>query len=303
MLLQRLERAAESAAGPTIGCDMEPRIFCIPATQSSTVAVIRRGPTDWCHVGRWDPAAGTWQAGSWIRGTIYPQRCDLSPDGRWLSAFILKAGARWDAGATYISVSRLPWLTSLVAWGTDGTWTRGIAIVPKGSGRFAPGPPDQGDPAPLLAKFDLELRPPVTYAIERARGWMETGDSPAADPNDVWEIRRAPRITLEKRRPADSATRLLVRGRYFAYREGEPRSDGTQSEPAEYWIERDSAGDVRLLPGVQWADWASDGRLLVATTSGALEVRDEPAAPPSWHVDLARLQPDPQPPPPEASAW
>ena len=81
-----------------------PRIFGIPATDAPVVAVIRRGPSDWCHVGRWDVEAMDFQPGSWLRGTIYPQRCDLSPDGRWLCYFTLKAGARWSAGATYIAL-------------------------------------------------------------------------------------------------------------------------------------------------------------------------------------------------------
>ena len=58
---------------------------------------------------------------------------------------------------------------------------------------------------------------------------------------------------------------------------------------------------MEALPDVQWADWAPDGRFLVATRSGALEVRDEPSAAPAWRVDLARLRPDPQAPP--AEAW
>jgi hypothetical protein len=31
-----------------------PRIFCIPASRAAIVAVLRRGPTAWYHVGRWD---------------------------------------------------------------------------------------------------------------------------------------------------------------------------------------------------------------------------------------------------------
>ena len=64
-----------------------PRIFGIPATEAPVVALIRRGPSDWCHVGRWDVETMDFQPGSWLRGTIYPQRCDLSPDGRWLCYF------------------------------------------------------------------------------------------------------------------------------------------------------------------------------------------------------------------------
>jgi hypothetical protein len=277
---------------------MPPRIFCIPATRSNVVAVLRRGPSDWCHVGRWDPIARSWESGAWIRATVYPQRCDVSPDGRWLSAFLLKASARWAAGGTYISISRLPWLTSLAAWATYGTWTRGLAYVAKGAARFPPGPPTEGDVTPLLRHLDLEHGRPVTYAIERARGWTESAESPKPDPNDHWEIRRAARLSLEKPRPGDTATRLLVRGWYAAYREGEPKTG-----PPEYWIEREGAEDLEPLPGAQWADWSRDGRLLVATTAGALEVRDEPSGGATWSVDLGRLQPDPQAAPAEASSW
>ena len=48
----------------------------------------------------------------------------------------------------------------------------------------------------------------------------------------------------------------------------------------------------------QWADWTVDGRLLVATTAGELQVRDGAEV-----VDLAGLEPDPRPPPAEAARW
>ena len=92
---------------------MGPRIFGIVALQAPVVAVIRRGPTDWMHVSRWDLEAPAYEPGAWLRGTIYPQRCDLSPDGRWFAYFALKASAEWELGATYIVISRLPWVTAL----------------------------------------------------------------------------------------------------------------------------------------------------------------------------------------------
>jgi len=48
-----------------------PRIFAIPATDAPIVAVIRRGPSDWCHVGRWDLDAMDFQPGSWLRATSW----------------------------------------------------------------------------------------------------------------------------------------------------------------------------------------------------------------------------------------
>jgi hypothetical protein len=38
---------------------------------------------NWTHVERWDVAAGSYEPGVWLHGRLYPQRCDLSPDGRY----------------------------------------------------------------------------------------------------------------------------------------------------------------------------------------------------------------------------
>jgi hypothetical protein len=277
---------------------MGPRLFGIPATEASAVAILRRGPSDWSHVGRWDPESGTYDAGSWIHGRLYPQRCDLSPDGRWLVAFIYKDSWSWQAGPTYIAVSRLPWLTALAAWGTDGTWTRGLAFVPRGTAAYPPGRPAVGDVAPLLRRWDLDQQRPASFAVERARGWTEAADSPPASADDPWDERRGPHLTMHKPRPDAPGTRLLVRGWYAAHRGSEPGRG-----PARYALTVDD-GPEQPLAGVQWADWARDGRLLVATTAGELQVRDDPRSPqPSWRHDLAPLTPTPEPPPAAAHRW
>lgn len=86
-----------------------PRLFGIPARDVPVVAVLRRGPSAWAQVGRWDVGVTpSYQPGSWLRGTLYPQRCDLSPDGRYLSYFTLRPHADWAPGPTYLAVSRLP---------------------------------------------------------------------------------------------------------------------------------------------------------------------------------------------------
>jgi len=77
------------------------RVFGIGATAADVVAVLRRGPSGWCHVGRWDIAARRYEPGSWLHGTLYPQRCDLSADGRYLCYFAFKGDSTWELGATY----------------------------------------------------------------------------------------------------------------------------------------------------------------------------------------------------------
>ncbi len=266
-----------------------PRVFGIPARDAPVVAVLRRGPSDWSHVGRWDVDALTYESGAWLHGTLYPQRCDLSPDGRWLCCFALKAGGLWSAGSTYVAVSRLPWLTALAAWGTDGTWTRGVHFVADRDS-WPLEDPDEGDVAPLRDWYGLAYTRPASFAVERRNGWAETDDTPPQGEHDSWDEKRAEQIVLARPSPRDGRV-LTVRGGQAAFRSG----------PAGWWQAPLYAVDDEVLDDVQWADWSADGRLLVATVDGRLQVRDGSTV--AGEVDLAALTPDPQPPPPHATHW
>ena len=276
-----------------------PRIFGIAAVRAPVVAVLRRGPSDWSHVGRWDLARGVYEPGAWLHGTLYPQRCDLSPDGRWLCYFTLSGTARWTAGATYVALSRLPWLTALAAWGTCGTWTRGLHFV-EDRRVWQVRPPDEGDATPCRETLGLAFTPPASFAVERRRGWVETPDTPPRAPDDTWDERRADAVTMEKPRPgSNGATRLVVRGRFAAFRSSMP------GEAKAVRYELLEPGGMRPLEDAQWADWDAEGEMLVATIDGRLQVRDPvpDGTPVRWEADLSRLTPDPRPAPEEARRW
>lgn len=274
---------------------MGPRIFGITALRAPVVAVIRRGPTDWMHVSRWDLDAPSFEPGAWLRGTIYPQRC-LSPDGRWFAYFALKATAEWELGATYIVISRLPWLRALVGWGIGSTWTRGMQFV-EDPGVFEIDEPDLGDLGPVRERFGLRLSRADSFAVERRRGWTETAETPPRSEDDAWDERRGDRIVMEKARPnSNGSDRLTVRGTYAAIRE----LHGTR---ADVRYELRSGNLTRHLENVQWADWDARGRLLVATDGGRMQIRDGTDGSVRWEADEGALQPDPTPPPAEASTW
>lgn len=180
-------------------------------------------------------ARGVYEPGAWIRANLSPQRCDLSPDGRWFCYFTLKMPGRWKAGHTYVAIARLPWLTALAAWGTCGTWARGAHFV-EDPRVWGVGAPDEGDAGPCRGKFGLALTRPATFAVERRRGWTETADTP-------------PR----------------VRGYFAAFRESRAKAVAYELITGE---------QVSALDEAQWADWDADGRLLVATRDARLQIRE-----------------------------
>ncbi len=267
-----------------------PRLFGIPARDAAVVAVIRRGPSDWCQLGRWDWAAPSFEAGSWIRGTVPPQKCDLSPDGRWFAYSAVNYPGRWEAGAVYEAISRLPWLTALAAWNAGTTYTRGIHFTDE-IGRNDLGDPDVGDLGPLLRFQGLAITRPDQYAVERRRGWTESSDTPSRRDGDLWDRKRE--VEMVKARPGGGPI-LHVLGAYAAHREFPEWYEGVL-----YYLERN---DQLEELDAQWADWSSDGRLLIATLTGRLQIRTLDGAVDFDH-DLSLAEPDPCPPPVEAERW
>jgi hypothetical protein len=102
---------------------------------------------------------------------------------------------------------------------------------------------------------------------------------------------------MEKPRPnASGSDRLTVRGTYAAIRE-------LHGQRTDIRYEHCSRDLTRHLDHVQWADWDARGRLLVATDEGLLQIRDGADGSVRWEADEGAFEPDPAPPPAEASIW
>ncbi|MFC1580291.1 hypothetical protein ACFL4N_05200 [Thermodesulfobacteriota bacterium] len=269
-----------------------PRIYCIPATRAPIVAVFRRGPTAWSHVGRWDLEERRYEAGAWLAGRIFPRRSDLSPDGRFLCYFAHKPSATWEHGEAYVALSKLPWLKALHAFPTCGTWTRGYYFT---EDEDCENPGDTKLPIP----YGLRSIAVVQFANERRRGWEEAADSPKRDTRDAWDERRNARI--QKRQPGGDRL-LCVESMGWAGGEFgmDQAVDGLR---VSYWLESD--GEIQLLDHLQWADWDREGHLLVATRSGKLQVLhlDSDGSEVLFEEDLSRSEPNPAPAPSWAQRW
>jgi hypothetical protein len=106
-----------------------PRLFVIFAESAHEAVIFRRGPTGWCHIIRWNTHHDTFHRGAWFKGRIYPEKCDLSPDGELLLYFVHQ-GSRFRTSYTdaWTAISRTPWLTAI------GLWPQGTTYG--GGGRF-----------------------------------------------------------------------------------------------------------------------------------------------------------------------
>ena len=297
--------------GPPPG-SAAPRLYAMIATSAPLAVVFRRGPTDWWQVCRWNLDSGELEPGAWFHGTLYPRRCDLSPDGQFLYYFALK-GAPGDGtsqlavgatpggatavrsraprlSGTYSAVSKAPWLSALAAWAEMGTWGRGYHFA---AGRDRANVKlDIGSLSKL--PFALRVTAVVQYAVERRRGWSEDESCPPRAPDDAWDERRE--AVLAKVRPGGGGRLVLTDHGWDPERAIEGRHPSYRLEGGRYPGE---------LDGVVWADWDHRGRLLVATADGRLEVRALGGRAITVEVahDLAPLAPDPAPAPDWATRW
>jgi hypothetical protein len=266
-----------------------PRIYCLSATESPVVAVFLRGPNNWSHVGRWEIDKGLYELGAWLSGRIFPRRSDLSPDGRYLCYFAHKPSATWEHGDSYVAVSKLPWLTALIAFGTCGTWTRGYRFVKDGGKQDVK----------LPTFYGLCLIPVVQFAHERLRCWEEAPDCPPRNPVDIWDPHR--NSCMRKRQPGSDRF-LYVESLGWAGGEfsGKQAVDGMH---VRYSFGRE--GELQVLDDLQWADWDRNGRLLVATREGKLQIRNIGlhGAQIFFEEDLSLIEPNPAPAPAWACHW
>lgn len=107
-----------------------PRIFVIPAASANTAVVFRRGPSAWWHLLQWDTLRDTFEPGAWFKGSIYPKKCDLSPDGKLLLCFVLQGQkSRSSYSNAWSAVSRSPWLAALGLWPIGTTYGGGGRFV------------------------------------------------------------------------------------------------------------------------------------------------------------------------------
>lgn len=110
---------------------MEPhfsRLSFVFAREAPVAVIFNRSRSKWVQVVRWNTRTDEFDYGQWLHGRIYPEKCDLSPDGTFLVYFARKE-TRIDFSSghqrTYTAVSKPPYLTALALWHWGGTYGGG----------------------------------------------------------------------------------------------------------------------------------------------------------------------------------
>jgi hypothetical protein len=107
-----------------------PRLFVILAKSAHVAVVVRRGPSSWTQLTLWSTDRDVFTEGSWFRGRIYAEKCDLSPNGE-LFVYAAHQGRRSRTSYTHswTAVSRPPWLHALALWPMGTTYGGGGRFV------------------------------------------------------------------------------------------------------------------------------------------------------------------------------
>lgn len=268
------------------------RLFVYLAREAPVGVVLRRGPSDWCRLSLWHTDSDTFEHGQWLRGRVYPRRCDVSPDGSLFAYFTFK-GAPELRTDSFAAVSRPPYFTALALWAIGTTYCAG-GFFPDRRSLFMSSldaPPERGAlPAWLHlmkivphAERSQDWPDRLVYVNRLLRdGWMATPS--ASDADATWE------------RPEPRGDRRLV---MVPARDATFESYGGR-DVAEYAV-LSGSGELHALGRATWADWDQRGRLVVAQDGRLLHWR----APDNVAVihDFNAQRPDPQPSPAWASEW
>jgi hypothetical protein len=278
------------------------RLHVILAREAHKAVIIRRGPTDWFRLSLWHTDTDTFEHGQWFRGKIYPDRSDLSPDGRLFIYFAAKnTGFNIDPNTSYdtswIAISKPPYLTALALWNVGTTYCPGGLFednrtiwLPFSKGEDIAHPNHQ--PQGLKINTGAPLDTPVFfYRLERD-GWLrETGK--AAVPVAWWVPTKGLSSVFWYKQPASSPFQLVLERRMIGY-----------ESTLTYFVANPVQQTLVTMNDFSWADWDHHGRL-VGTRRGQILAMN-PEAP---NEDVTVLEdvndqiPDPQPSPDWAQRW
>jgi hypothetical protein len=243
-------------------------MFVHLARRASVGVILRRGPSEWWRLTLWDTKRDGFEGGQWFRGRMYPDKCDVSPDGKLFIYFAGQFRPRNTAEGytdTWTAVSRPPYFTALALWPIGDTWggqgifldDQTVLVCTSTYSLGASHHPDHA-PGPLHVIEYRDLKEDDTRRAAEP-SWLSGWQGVVAHAQPVQDY------------PSYAAWRKTAGG-FILEREAEHRG-GTvhhgiyrSRRPSRYSLFRPGGEPVALFDA-HWADWDQQGRL-VATVGG-----------------------------------
>jgi hypothetical protein len=279
------------------------RLFVLLARSTSVGIILRRGPSNWVQLIKWDTRRDIFTPGQWFHGRIYEHRCDISPSGNLLIYDAYKPGNEKlnpEYGNRWTAISKPPYFTALALWKSNSRTYGGGYFMdrkhillnhPDGEAVPHPNHLPPNDIKVAVADYSTTLKNSIYFHVLRRDGWRMWGGGYGTLPlwyrgqppgqERTWAIlqKLGLQCTLshEYRRvtkPMGRRGNLYERIPHYRY---QYIVDTVYEYSASYGF--DVSRDItKPLSGVTWADYDQHNRLVLAKEgklfSGRLEDDD-----------------------------
>lgn len=262
-------------------------LHILRAHGSSKAVIIRRKPSKWAHILLWDTACDTLAHGSWFRGRIYSERCDISWDGRWMVYL-----AMGSAGNTWNGICEVPWLRTVATVPNFGTWGGGGFFSDADILRVN----DSSCHDYSLSRFSSSTEFPFGIEHAQAGGELNTVLSHRLK-RDGWKREGEFGKRQEISRQHSAYSMLCIDDPGWSWQPS-PEHPVLRMYYRGYLVRRHTfefqLQDLDILdPEVDWATWDAKGDLLVARKGMILRYTLEglQMGLPAFSIDLEHLSP------------
>ncbi|MEW5962871.1 MAG: hypothetical protein AB1749_04855 [Pseudomonadota bacterium] len=261
------------------------RLYVILARDGRSAVVFRRGPSGRVCLLRWWLGSDTFEIGQWLIGRIYERRSDLSPDGDLLVYF---AAVHKTPLASWTAVSRPPYLTALALWPKGDCWggggrflSRHHVLINHSDDKLALADgfllPSSVRVEPMGERAGAGEDNPICHDRMVRDGWVCTHPGQASAYRSSgparWILDVSERYERVQPKPSSAGPRARLERRLVAV----GVTDGPWYDERFSVLSADGS-TLRDLGRCDWADWQSNGDLLIACEGRILRLSAAAAA-------------------------
>ncbi len=101
------------------------QLYLFFARDNDKAVILRQGPSKVSRLILWHRDSDRFEDGQWLKHKVYPDRCDLSPDGQHFLFFALDGKWQTETKGSYTAISKPPYFTALTLIPQGDTWGGG----------------------------------------------------------------------------------------------------------------------------------------------------------------------------------